>query len=174
MDIGKKCAKFDFGKFFFDESDDEFSAIMIITPRQNICFSAEYHAKGAAEIMSEVYGENFDFSSEDYWPEIVNEYGCVAVQILKRGFVIVNFPSVVNEFQFNELFDFYQKLMKVNNELRKKGEEPLEFHSNVFSGGNNLSFGRALMAYKKRVTEFEPREEKMVEKNVKTVYCLQF
>ena len=109
------------------------------------------------------------FSSEDYWPEIVNGYGCVAVQILKRGFIIVNFPKVINNFQFTELFDFYQRLLKVNGRLWKSGEEEIDFHSNVFSNNGNLSFGRALMAYKNKIIEFDSREEKIIEKNVKTV-----
>lgn len=33
MSIEQKCGSFDFDKFFFDESDNDFSAIMIITPR---------------------------------------------------------------------------------------------------------------------------------------------
>ena len=38
---------FDLKKFFLAESDDEYCAIKIITPIQDICFSTEYHDKGA-------------------------------------------------------------------------------------------------------------------------------
>ena len=47
MSISEKCAKFNFDDFFLDESDEDFSAIMIVTPRQNVCFVTEYHEEGA-------------------------------------------------------------------------------------------------------------------------------
>lgn len=168
MSISEKCAKFNFDDFFLDESDEDFSAIMIVTPRQNVCFVTEYHEEGAEEIMNGIYDDGFDFSYEDYWPEIVNDYGCVAIQLLKRGFVIVNLPLIINQFQYDELFNFYQNMLKINGELRKLGESSVELHSNVFSNGQNLPFGRALMAYKKgRVREFEPIDEQLVNESVK-------
>lgn len=168
MSISEKCARFDLDEFFLAASDEDFSAIMIITPRQNICFSTYVHPAGASEIMEEVYGEDFYFDSNDYWPDIVNDYGCVAIQLLKRGFVIVNLPKVINQFQYDELFKLHQEMIRINGEIRKLGEEPVELHSNVFSRGRSLSLGRALMVYKRsRVREFEPLDEKIIKKNVK-------
>ena len=123
-DIVKRSSRFNLKKFFFDESDDEYCAIKIITPIQDICFSTEYHDKGAELIMRNLYSDfDEDFSINPYWPEVCNSYGCIAIQIVKRNFIIVNIPDFINKYQFNELFSFYQDMIKINGVLRKKGEE---------------------------------------------------
>ena len=46
-EIKGRSSEFNFEDFFFNESDDEYCAIKIITPIQDICFSTEYHNTGA-------------------------------------------------------------------------------------------------------------------------------
>ena len=154
--------EFDLKKFFFDESDEDYSAIKIITPTQDICFVTEYHADGAELIMRKIYSDfDEDFSSDPYWPDVCNSYGCIAIQILKRGFIIVNIPDFINRYQFNELFAFYQDMVKINSVLRENGEE-IEIHTNVLKDEKFLNLGRALMLYKKRIVEFKGKNEKNI------------
>ena len=160
-DIVKRSSRFNLKKFFFDESDDEYCAIKIITPIQDICFSTEYHDKGAELIMRNLYSDfDEDFSINPYWPEVCNSYGCIAIQIVKRNFIIVNIPDFINKYQFNELFSFYQDMIKINGVLRKKGEE-IDIQTNVVKDGCFLNLGKALMFLKNRVCEFNN------EKNIK-------
>lgn len=160
-DIVKRSSRFNLKKFFFDESDDEYCAIKIITPIQDICFSTEYHDKGAELIMRNLYSDfDEDFSINPYWPEVCNSYGCIAIQIVKRNFIIVNIPDFINKYQFNELFSFYQDMIKINGVLRKKGEE-IDIQTNIVKDGCFLNLGKALMFFKNRVCEFNN------EKNIK-------
>lgn len=160
----KRCLKFDLKEFFFNESDDDYSAIKIITPIQDICFCTEYHDEGAEAIMRCLYsGFNEKFNINPYWPEVVNAWGCIAIQILKRNFIIVNIPSQINNYQFKRLFAFYQDMIKINSVLRKKGEE-IEIHTNINKNGEFLNLGKALMFLKNNVCEFDTNNN---EKNIR-------
>ncbi len=157
-----RSSKFDLKKFFFDESDDEYCAIKMITPIQDICFTTDYHDKGAELIMRFLFDDfNENFSLNPYWPEVCNSYGCVAIQIVKRNFIIVNIPNFINMYQFNELFSFYQDMIKVNGVLRKSGEE-IEIHTNVTKNGEFLNLGKALLLLKNRIREFKNIDEKNI------------
>lgn len=161
-EIVEKSSKFNLKKFFFDESDDEYCAIKIITPIQDICFSTEYHDKGAEAIMRSLYDDfNYDFSNDPYWPEVCNSYGCIAIQIIKRNFIIVNIPDYINKYQFNELFSFYQDMIRVNGVLRKTGEE-IDIQTNLTKDGEFLNLGKALMYLKNRIVVFENSNEKNI------------
>ncbi|MBR3363157.1 MAG: hypothetical protein IKG40_04445 [Bacilli bacterium] len=151
---------FDLKKFFLAESDDEYCAIKIITPIQDICFSTEYHDKGAELAMRALYSDfDEDFSLNPYWPIVCNDYGCIAIQIVKRNFIIVNIPSHINSYQFAELFSFYQDMVKINGFLRKNGEE-IDIQTNVVKNGNFLNLGKALMFLKNKIVEFNNSNEK--------------
>lgn len=159
-EIIEKISKFNLKKFFFDESDDEYCAIKIITPIQDICFSTEYHDVGAEVIMKALYDDfNDDFSNNPYWPEVCNSYGCIAIQIIKRNFIIVNIPDYINKYQFNELFSFYRDMIMVNGILRKTGEE-IDIQTNLARDGEFLNLGKALMYLKNRIVVFENNNEK--------------
>ena len=161
-DIIKRSFKFDLDTFFFNESDDEYCAIKIITPIQDICFATEYHNEGAELIMRTIYSDfDEDFSSNSYWPEVCMSYGCIAIQIVKRNFIIVNIPKYINRYQFNELFAFYQDMIRINGLLRKNGEE-IDIQTNVVRDGKFLNLGRALMLYKKRIVEVKGKNEKNI------------
>ncbi|MBR3229988.1 MAG: hypothetical protein IKF91_04090 [Bacilli bacterium] len=161
-DIIKRSSEFDLKKFFFNESDDEYCAIKIITPIQDICFATEYHDKGAEIIMRTIYSDfDEDFSSNAYWPEVCNDYGCIAIQIVKRNFIIVNIPDFINKYQFNELFSFYQDMIKINSVLRKNGEE-IDIQTNVVKDGNFLNLGKALMVLKNKIVDFKSSNEKNI------------
>ena len=167
--IRKKILKFDFDDFFFNDSDENYCAIKIITPIQDICFYTEYHDAGAELIMRGLY-DNFDenFSGNPYWPDLVNEMGCIAIQILKRNFIIVNIPKKINKFQFEKLFSFYQDMIRINGILRKAGEE-IDIQTNVVSGGSFLNLGKALMHYKNSLYDFKNDDENIIEyeKNIR-------
>ena len=161
-DIIKRNSEFDFKNFFFDECDDEYCAIKIITPIQDICFTTEYHDKGAELIMRTIYSDfNEDFSLNPYWPEVCNSYGCIAIQIVKRNFIIVNTPDFINRYQFNELLSFYQNMIKINGKLRKKGEE-IDIQTNIAKDGKFLNLGKALMFLKNKIIEFKNNNEKNI------------
>lgn len=161
-DLVKRSSKFDLKKFFFDQSDDEYCAIKIITPIQDICFSTEYHDKGAELIMRTIYNDfNEDFSLNPYWPDVCNSYGCIAVQIVKRNFIIVNIPDFINKYQFNELFSFYQDMVKINGILRRKGEE-IDIQTNITKNGEFLNLGKALMYLKNKIVVLENSNEKNI------------
>ena len=100
-----------------------------------------------------------DFSIDPYWPEVCYDYGCVAIQIVKRNFIIVNIPDVINRYQFNELFSFYQDMIKINGVLRKSGEE-IDIQTNVVKDGEFLNLGKALMFLKNKISEFKNDNKK--------------
>lgn len=159
-EIIKRNMKFDLQNFFFSESDDEYCAIKIITPIQDFCFATEYHDKGAELVMRVLYSDfDEDFSQNPYWPDVCNSYGCIAIQIVKRNFIIVNIPSYINKYQFNELFSFYQDMIKINSLLRKSGEE-IDIQTNLVKDDKFLNLGKALMFLKKRIVEFKNNNEK--------------
>lgn len=160
-DIIKRSFKFDLDTFFFNDSD-EYCAIKIITPIQDICFATEYHNEGAELIMRTIYSD-FDenFSLNSYWPEVCMSYGCIAIQIVKRNFIIVNIPKYINRYQFNELFSFYQDMIRINGVLRKNGEE-IDIQTNVVKDGKFLNLGRALMFLKNKICEFKNDNEKNI------------
>lgn len=161
-EIVKKSSEFDFTHFFFDESDDDYCAIKIITPIQDICFTTEYHDRGAEIIMRGLFSDfDDDFSLNPYWPEVCNDYGCIAIQIVKRNFIIVNIPDYINKYQFNELFSFYQDMIKVNSVLRKSGEE-IDIQTNVVKDGEFLNLGKALMFLKNKIVDFKNDNEKNI------------
>ena len=161
-EIKDRSSEFNFRNFFFNESDDEYCAIKIITPIQDICFSTEYHDKGAELIMRGLYIDfDEDFSLDPYWPEVCNDYRCVAIQIVKRNFIIVNIPEFINKYQFNELFSFYQDMIKINGVLRKRGEE-IDIQTNVVKDGEFLNLGKALIFLKNKIVDFKSVNEKNI------------
>ena len=150
-DINNEIAKFNLNDFFFNENDDNYCAIKIISKDKDICFNVEYHNEGAELIMRNLFDDfKEDFSDNAYWPEIVNEWGCIAIQIVKRNFIIVNIPESINEYQFGKLLDFYQDMVKVNSVLRKTNEE-IDIQTNITKNKKFLNLGKALMVLKNKV-----------------------
>lgn len=149
--IQEKSSEFNLDDFFFNESDDDYCAIKIISPSQDICFSVEYHDEGAEAIMKALYSDfDLSFSGNAYWPDVVNNWGCVAIQIVKRNFIIVNMPSKLTQYQFDRLFSFYRDMIRINGVLRKSGEE-IDIQTNVSKNGRFLNLGKALMDYKTKI-----------------------
>lgn len=73
---------------------------------------------------------------------------------MKNDFIIINIPRyngdyVVNSYQFEVLFNFYQDVMNIN----RKRKEKIELHTNVFDGDCHLSLARALIYLKRRIDD---------------------
>ena len=89
--------------------------------------------------MRALYPEfNESFENNAYWPDIVGSYGNISIQMLKKGFEIINIPKEINSYQFNELFNFYKDMMVINREFRKNGIEEIELHTNIFHKNHQM------------------------------------
>lgn len=162
-DVVEKNNNFDFEDFFFSSGDENFSAIRIITKNQTITCLTEAHEDYAEKIMRALYPEfNESFEDNAYWPDIVGSYGNISIQMLKKGFEIINIPKEINSYQFNELFNFYKDMMVINREFRKNGIEEIELYTNIFHKNHHLNLAKALIYLKDKVVDNDLNNEEVI------------
>ena len=94
--------------------------------------------------------EDFEVDDDFSWSSAINDRGCVVIQMLP-DFEVVYIPDVINNYQFNILFNFYQDIMKINRVKRQNGEEEIKMYTNYYFGDKFLNLGRALMLLKNEI-----------------------
>lgn len=144
--------EFDYNNFFFNCNED-IKAIKIITPSMTITSYADIHEEEAIRIMKTLYCD-FKVDEDSSWSSAINDRGCVAIQMLS-DFEVVYIPEFVNFYQFNELFIFYQNIMKVNRLKRKYGNPEVKIYTNYYFDDKFLDLGRALILLKKEIFQKE-------------------
>ena len=139
---------FDYNNFFFNDNED-IKAVRIITPNKTITSFADIHDEEAIRVMKSLY-EDFEVDDDFSWSSAINDKGCVVIQMLP-DFEIVFIPDIINNYQFNELFSFYQDIMKVNRMKRRNDEEDVKIYTNYSLNGKFLDLGMTLMLLKNEI-----------------------